>query len=297
MNTTPKTTRAVCLILLSGLLWGTLGTFVTFLREAGLSTMQIVFVRAFVTTLLLALYILITDPKKFRFRLRDSWIFIGTGLISFTLFTVCNQIAMRLCSLSIAAALLYTSPAFIMIFSAFIFKEKLTAPKITAIFVTVLGCFLVSGLLTPGAAVSPPGIAAGLVSGLCYGLYSIFGRFGVEKYHTLTVTFYTFVLVSLASVFFADFPALGDAVSSAPWVLPTVLLFGPVTCLVPYLAYTAGLSGVEPGTAGILATVEPVVSALFSVFLFHEEMDFRKLLGIACILGSVLIVNCKTKRH
>ena len=288
-------TASVLSILLSALLWGTLGVFVTYLREAGFSTMQIVFLRASVSTLLLGVFILLRDRSKFRVALRDFWIFIGTGLISFTLFTVCNQISMRLCSLSIAAALLYTSPAFILIFSAIIFRERMTAAKLVAIAVTIFGCFLVSGLLTPGAMISVPGILAGVASGLCYGLYSIFGKFGVAKYDSLTITFYTFLLASAASLFFADIPSMPAVFASADWVLPLVLAFGPVTCLLPYLFYTAGLAGVDPGTAGILATLEPVVSALLSVMIFHEEMNWQKVLGIVFILGSVMIVNLKPK--
>ncbi len=291
----PSTARAVFFIILAGVFWGTLGTFVTLLREAGCSTMQIVFLRASLATVLLGAFLLCKDRSLFRFRLRDAWIFIGTGLISFTLFTVCNQISMRLCSLSVAAALLYTSPAFIMIFSAILFKEKLTAPKLTAIAVTILGCFLVSGMLTPGAAVSLPGVAAGVASGLCYGLYSIFGRYGVEKYDTMTVTFYTFLLVSMVSLPFSDFGELPAIVSYADWVLPCILLFAPVTCLTPYLAYTAGLRGVESGTAGILATVEPVVSAVLAVLIWNEEMNVQKVLGIVLILGSVLLVREKKR--
>ena len=117
MNTQKNNAASVLLILLSAILWGTLGVFITYLRQAGFATLQIVFLRSSVSTVLLGLFILIRDRSKFRIKMRDFWIFIGTGLISFTLFTVCNQIAMRLCSLSIAAALLYTSPAFIMIFS------------------------------------------------------------------------------------------------------------------------------------------------------------------------------------
>jgi len=287
---------SVILILLSALLWGTLGVFVTYLRKAGFGTLQIVFLRASVSTVLLGLFILLRDRSKFRIALHDFWIFIGTGLVSFTLFTVCNQISMRLCSLSIAAALLYTSPAFILIFSAIIFRERFTSAKVIAIAVTVFGCFLVSGLLTPGAVISVPGILAGIASGLCYGLYSIFGTFGVRKYDSLTVTFYTFLLASAASLFFADIPSMPAVFASADWVLPLVLAFGPVTCLLPYLFYTAGLSGVEPGTAGILATLEPVVSALLSVMIFHEEMNWQKVLGIVFILGSVMIVNLKPGR-
>ena len=288
-----NTTLSALQILFVALLWGTLGVFVTVLRQAGFSTLQIVFLRASVTTLLLGIVIAVRDRSKFRIRLCDAWIFIGTGLISFTLFTVCNQIAMRLCSLSIAAALLYTSPAFIMIFSAILFREKLTVPKLIAIAVTMIGCFLVSGLLTPGAVISVPGITAGIASGLCYGLYSIFGRFGVEKYDSLTVTFYTFLLSTAASAPLADFASMPAHFASADWVIPLVLAFGPVTCLLPYLCYTAGLAGMEPGTAGILATLEPVVSALLSVLVFGETMNWQKILGMVCILGSVLIVNLK----
>ena len=296
MNTQKtNTTVSALLILLAALLWGTLGVFVTYLREAGFSTLQIVFLRASVSTPLLGLFILIRDRRKFRIALRDFWIFIGTGLVSFTLFTVCNQISMRLCSLSIAAALLYTSPAFILIFSAIIFRERLTSAKLIAIAVTVFGCFLVSGLLTPGAVVSGWGVLAGIASGLCYGLYSIFGRFGVEKYDSLTVTFYTFLLASAASLPFADFASMPAAFASADWVMPLVLAFGPVTCLLPYLFYTAGLAGMEPSMAGILATLEPVVSALLSVIIFGEAMNRQKVLGIVFILGSVVIVNLKPK--
>ena len=297
MNTQKNSSAiSVFQILLSALLWGTLGVFVTYLRQAGFSTLQIVFLRASVSTLLLGIFIAIRDKSKFRIRLHDFWIFIGTGLISFTLFTVCNQISMRLCSLSIAAALLYTSPAFIMIFSAIIFRERLTYQKLIAIAVTVFGCFLVSGLLTPGALISVPGILAGIASGLCYGLYSIFGKFGVEKYDSLTVTFYTFLLATAASVPFADFASMPTVFASADHVIWLVLSFGPITCLLPYLFYTAGLGGVEPGTAGILATLEPVVSALLSVMIFGEAMNWQKVLGMVCILGSVLIVNLKPKQ-
>ena len=291
---------SISLILLSGILWGTTGVFMTYIREAGFNPFQIVFLRSAGSTVLLALFLLLNDKSKFKFKLKDIWIFIGTGIISLMLFTICNQIAIQYCSLSVASALLYTSPAFIMIFSAFIFKEKMTGRKITAILITIGGCFLVSGILTPGAIISITGIVAGVVSGLCYGLYSIFGRFGVQKYDSMTVTFYTFFLVTLATLPLANFQTMPEHLSTGNGIVAIVLLFGPVTCLSPYLAYTIGLKGTEPGTAGILATVEPVVSTILSILIFHEEMTWQKVLGITMILGSVLIVNIhlpKKKRN
>ncbi len=293
MNKEQKSSfMSIGLILLSGILWGTTGVFMTYLREAGFDPLQIVFLRSSLSTVLLGLFLLITDRSKLKFKLKDTWIFVGTGIVSLMVFTICNQIAIKYCSLSIASALLYTSPAFIMIFSAFLFKEKLTGRKITAIIVTILGCFLVSGLLTPGASVSTIGVVAGIISGLCYGLYSIFGRYGVERYDTMTVTFYTFLLVTITTLPLANIAEIPEIVSAAePSIIPLMIVFGPVTCLAPYLAYTAGLKGTEPGTAGILATLEPVVSTVLSIIIFHEIMNWQKVLGIVMILGSVLIVN------
>ncbi len=288
---------SIFLIILSGMLWGTTGVFITYLREAGFDPLQIVFLRSALSTILLGIFLLIKDKSKFKFKLKDIWIFIGTGIISLMIFTICNQIAIKYCSMSIASALLYTSPAFIMIFSAFLFKEKLTGRKVSAIIVTILGCFLVSGILTPGVTVSTIGVIAGIISGLCYGLYSIFGRYGVEKYDTLTVTFYTFLLVTLATIPLANLTGIPAIVSSTKaGVIPLMICFGPITCLAPYLAYTAGLKGTEPGTAGILATVEPVVSTILSIIIFHEVMNWQKVLGIVMILGSVLIVNLRFRK-
>ena len=66
---------------------------------------------------------------------------------------------------------------------------------------------------------------------------------------------------------------------------------GLFCCILPYLLYTAGLQHVEAGKAAILATIEPFVAALLGILLFHEEITFFKLLGMAAIFGAVLLLN------
>ncbi|MGN0481922.1 MAG: EamA family transporter [Lachnospiraceae bacterium] len=46
-------------------------------------------------------------------------------------------------SLSVAAVVLYTAPAIVMIFSYFLFGEKLTKRKLFSVGLTFLGCILV----------------------------------------------------------------------------------------------------------------------------------------------------------
>ena len=66
-------------------------------------------------------------------------------------------------------------------------------------------------------------------------------------------------------------------------------------CALPYHLYTAGLRQAEPGRAAILATIEPFVAAVLGVFLFREEITGYKLLGMAAILGAVVLLNIPTK--
>ena len=57
------------------------------------------------------------------------------------------------------------------------------------------------------------------------------------------------------------------------------------------MLYTDGLRQAEPGRAAILATIEPFVAAALGILLYREEVTGYKLLGMAAILGSVLLIN------
>ena len=68
-----------------------------------------------------------------------------------------------------------------------------------------------------------------------------------------------------------------------------------VATVLPYLFYTRGLEGVEGGKASIIANVEPVVAALNGVVLFHERLSVWVLLGIVCVLGTVVLLAKEDK--
>ena len=66
---------------------------------------------------------------------------------------------------------------------------------------------------------------------------------------------------------------------------------GVLCCALPYCLYTDGLRHVEAGKAAILATVEPFVAALLGILVYHEAVTPYKLLGMAAILGAVVLLN------
>ena len=70
---------------------------------------------------------------------------------------------------------------------------------------------------------------------------------------------------------------------------------GIVTCYLPYLLYTYGLTGLETGKASILASFEPVVATLVGIFVFHETLTPLSALGCVCVLSAVVLLNLKRR--
>ncbi|MBQ2640880.1 MAG: DMT family transporter, partial [Lachnospiraceae bacterium] len=123
MNHEKRDRLAPVLILTAGTLWGSMGLFVRRLGSggAGLSSVEIVQMRCIVAALLLFFYMLVRDRDALRIRLRDLWCFLGTGLCSIIFFNLCYFRTIQMTSLSIAAVLLYTAPAFVIALSAPLF--------------------------------------------------------------------------------------------------------------------------------------------------------------------------------
>lgn len=277
-------------VLASGVLWGLIGIFNRRLTGAGLSVGSIVLIRNFGSMLVLGVLFLLKDPKIFRIKAGHIPIFLGTGVVSVLLFTLCYFTCQKLCSLAVAAVLLYTSPAFVVILSAILWKDKITKRKLIALLLAFLGATLVTGLWSGDASVTAWGAALGVASGLFYGLYSIFGRYALAHYKPFTVTFYTFLFAGLGALA-ALRPAELAVGFATPGVALTALGLIAVCTVAPYLLYTYGLAGMDSGKAAILASVEPVTAAVVGVLAFGEPMRAAVLLGLACILLCVYILK------
>jgi drug/metabolite transporter (DMT)-like permease len=197
---------------------------------------------------------------------------------------------MQYLSISVAVILLYTSPVFVVVLSALIFREPITRRKAAALLLTVIGCALVSGIFGGGASVTVKGFLLGLGSGFFYALYSIFGRFALRHCSSYTVTIYTFLVASAGALFLLR-PAELAANFARPGMISAAALMIVVSTVAPYLLYTAGLAKVETGRASILACAEPVMATLLSIFALGEPFTLTAAAGVVCVLGAVWLLS------
>lgn len=283
-------TKAYLYIICAAALWGFIGLFVKQLAATGFTSMQIVALRAISSAICATLVLFPSNKNLFKINWRDSWLFVGTGIISLTFFNYCYFNCMAASSLAVAALLLYTAPIFVMIMSVFFFKESFTAKKTVALAMTFAGCGFITGAFSGSLNLTFMGLLYGLGSGIGYALYSIFGKYAVEKYSSATITIYTFYFSVLASVPMANFPA--DTLSRIDTMaMLNILALGIVCAVIPYLLYTKGLTYVEPGQASILATIEPFVAALIGICYFHEPLTLSKIAGMGLIFAAIILLN------
>ena len=276
-------------VILSAVCWGFIGFSNRLLTGVGVSLGNRVFIRNFGTLLVLTVVFGLFHRQVFRIRWKHLPIFLGSGLISILLLSIVYFKCQTMCSLSVAAVLLYLAPSFVVIFSAVLWKTPLTKRKVIALVVSLLGCVMVSGVLGGDTTASWTGIGLGVLSGLCYASYTVFAHYGLARYESYTMIYWTFLVAGLGSIFFADFKTLPLAFSGTQGIVGTCGVVIVATVL-PYIFYTKGLEGVESGRASIITNIEPVVETLVGVFVFKEALTVWTVLGVACVFGCVILL-------
>ncbi|MDY0324185.1 MAG: EamA family transporter [Candidatus Carbobacillus sp.] len=303
-----KMTRAWVAIISAGILWGTIGLYVRELRAFGFSSLDIVTLRAMSTLFWLLLFIIFIQRRR-PVVPRWSWpYFLGTGLFSMALFNWAYFQAMHLVTLSIAAALLYTGPAFVVLMARVFLREPLTRLKWVAVFLTMLGTVLVSDvrgsvlnhmLLSTSIQSSDVfwGLFFGLLSGFAYGLYSIIAKPLTRRLDSVMIVFYTFAVTAVVLLPLTQLWKKLDVLLSFEngCALCWVLGLGLFPSALAYILYTYGLNKESAGRAALLTMIEPVVAVLIGALVFHDHLSKGQWLGIMAILSAVLLLGRATE--
>ena len=285
-------TKGYLLVGIAGTLWGTVAFFVTKLVDAQLPLSTIVFYRMFFAFLSLFFFLLFTDISKLKIdRVLLKYV-AAIGLISQALFNISYFSAIKLTSISTAVTLLYTAPVFIALMARIFFQETFTKNKVLALLLCVTGCFLtITGGSLQSFQLNFKGILFGLAAGITFASLTIISKPIAEKYHPYTIVFYS---IGFGTLFYLPFsgPILlfQSQISLLTWFY--ALSLSIISTVIALIIYFSGLAtGIEASKAGIISTIEVVVSVLISFLFFQEKIWGWKLVGILMVMGSVVVVQ------
>ena len=284
-------TRAIFYIILAGVLWGTSGLFVHYLAPYGFTSLHMTAVRATVSFVFMAAFVLIRTRALFKAKPAALPLYAGIGVSVF--FTAALYFsAMQLTSVSTAVVLMYSSPIYVMLFSVLFLKERLTPMKVVSISCMLVGCVFVSGIIG-GLKFDPLGILLGVLSGLAYAAYNILTKIAMERRHEpLTVNVYSFACMAVVALCVCQPSGIITHSAKAPAItIPLLIGLGVVTFILPYFLFTQAMKELPAGIASTLSIVEPMAATVFSILILHEQPTVYAIVGIVLILLAVFLIG------
>jgi drug/metabolite transporter (DMT)-like permease len=282
---------AVALIILAGLLWGTSGIFVTFLSAYGFTSIQLTATRFGVSTLILIVYSLIFNRRCFKIKVKDIPLFVLLGV---SLFFSCflYYTSMVKTSVSTAVTLLNMHPVFVTAVSRFVFKERLTPVKISAVLAMVVGGCLVSGIVG-GLKFDLWGIVFGLLSAISYASYVLLCKYyNSNNIPSASANLYSFTFMAIIAVSLCDPVSYGKiAIDNAFSAIPILVGLAICTFIIPFVLNGMVTKVLDAGTVSSLSVMEPLSATLYSVILFSEQIGAAQIVGIVLILSAAVILG------
>lgn len=282
---------------LAGILWGSAGVFVRELTAFGMDAYTILSTRMVVATVFLFIVISLYDRSLLKIKLKDLWLFAGTGLAGIGGLNWFYNEAVGEITLSLAAILLSMAPVFVMILSSFIFRERITLRKINCLVLAIVGCVLASGVIEAasgtGLQVSARGVAMGILSGFFCALYGIFSKLAAQRgYGTYTILFYSLLLCTVVLLPATDWHSAAAFIGTSPLKNSLfALAHSACTSVLPYLFYSLALLYMENGKVSILAGGgEPMAAVLFGVLFFMEIPSALNLAGLVITVVALSLL-------
>ncbi|WP_147821714.1 DMT family transporter [Salidesulfovibrio onnuriiensis] len=278
--------RGIFLVLSAAVMWGLIGVFTKFILAENVTALEIAFWRAMFAWVLFLAHA--KYMKAIKVQRSDLPVLLSFGLVCVTAFYASYQLAIRDVGVALAAVLLYTAPAWVAFLSWLVLREAMNAAKIACVCMTVAGvaCISLGPSLFSGNHIdfSMFGFAMGLVSGLTYALYYIFGKKYLHRYSTPTIFVYALPFGALFLLPFVDF------VPKSPSTWALLFAMAAVTSYGAFSVYYAGLKRLDATHAAVIATFEPVVAAVAAFTLFGEHFGVWGYGGSMLVIAAVFLV-------
>lgn len=279
----------VILVLISAVCYGFIPIFSLYGYEGGATTLNFLFYRYLVATIVFFLYLAVRRIKIKLSWQQLFWLFILGGVFNVvqSIFFVAS---VKYISAGLTTLLFYTHPILVAVLSYFQ-GEKLNWGTVVAIFISFAGLFMV--LDSSLGEVNTIGIAMSLGAAFFYTGFVLLGNRLVLNMDVIVmnsfVSLFT-VAVLLPLTYF-------DGGFGVPMTVKGFLAAagcGLVTSNIAPFTFFAGITAVGATTATILSNAEPVTTVVLSALLFSQHLTGMQLCGgVLILVGGTIAVLAK----
>ena len=250
-----------------------------------LTSYEIVFWRTMIGSILLLALLFLGKQKLTFYHNRKDLFFIGLSGIAMGTSWIFLYEAYAEIGVSLASLAYYCGPVIVMVLSPFVFKEKLTAEKIVAFLIVLVGIFFVNGT-EAAESMNQIGLMCGFLAAVMYSLMVMFNKqakriTGLEN--SAIQLFVSFLTVAVYVGFKTGY-ALSVKTEDLPWIFALGLLN---TGIGGYF-YFSSIGSLPVQTVAICGYLEPLSAVILSVLLLNETLSATQVFGAALIIGGAL---------
>ncbi|MBL4940006.1 MAG: DMT family transporter [Lutibacter sp.] len=206
-----------------------------------------------------------------------------------------------------ASIIITAVPVMVVIFSAFLLKEKITTNKIIGIIIGAIGAILLVWYGKGGVGTSSIlGNTFVLINAASYALYLVLVKPLMKKYNPITVITWVFMFgfvfvfpIGIKDVLTTDFSAF----TLNTYLTVTFVIIG--TTFFAYLFNIFALSKLSPSVTGSYIYLQPVVSfimVLIYAFLldyneYAQDINLIKILSCLLVIAGVFLISKKPTKE
>lgn len=180
----------------------------------------------------------------------------------------------------------FSAPVLVLAWIRLVNKRRVPALAWVAALVALIGVALVSGAPNFGRLDSVGLLAAGIAA-LSFATYIILSGFLGRWLPTITIAAYgfSFSALFLLAAFKVALPP------TEPRVLAGVVWLVILGTVVPFLLEVAALRLTDPGTVGVVATLEPAIAAAMAWWWLDQILTPLQVLGGVLVVGAVALIE------
>jgi DME family drug/metabolite transporter len=285
--------KGYVMVVVAACCWATSGVLLKQILDNYAPTpMTLAFWRDFLTFVVLFAGVALVRRDLLRVERRDLLPLLGIGVISVGLFHVLWVYAVDLIGVAPAHVFNYTAPAFVVLFSWLLWRERITRGRLAAVLFAFVGTILVAQAYDISQIkLNWIGILVGLGTGVTWATYSVFSKISLGRYSSWTLVTYAFGLSALTILLPQPWRALSFPWSQSPDVWIWLWLLALLPTVVGFSLYTWALQYLSASGAIITATVETVVASILAFLVFGEILAPLQILGGALIVTGVIIIS------
>ncbi|MEH1874696.1 EamA family transporter [Nostoc sp.] len=211
-------------------------------------------------------------------------------------------IAIAQVTTGMAIALFFIYPMVSGLLSWFLFRDRPTTFRISAIAAICCGELLVlGGSPSPGIGNISMGSSAAILSGVAFAAYIILTRVCASKLHPVTFTLINFATMLLLSFICLMLPLPSDwnLVVDPSKMLELVLsafILGVLT-LAGYLLNNVGISKLGGSRSALIGGTIPVLTVIFAGLIIQENLDIVQILGVLLVTFGAAAFSFETMRN